>query len=332
MRPSRRSGATPRRSPEDPDDRRQPLRVRRRLYRRPIHADRRGRHPHPRLGLPTLRRDLRRRGRVGRRLLPPRRPHRPIPRLHGEVPLPPTGKRRRDQGRAAPLRGADGAARRLCGDGLPARPPGAGQRLPSRQRPELHRGLRHPLGLGDGAGRPGARRPPRHRRNAAHPGRVRRPDRQELPLGRPDARPVRSARPGRRLLPAARPRRTRHRGTGLQRLLRPRRPDRHARPRRARRPHAPLGLRDLRGPGPALRGPARLGRRGPRRRRDLPVHDGRRDHAGVAHRRPHHEQRPAWARSRPPSATLSGRAGPRAGTPRRSTTLPPETDTPPGTP
>ena len=158
-------------------------------------------------GLPALRRHLRCRGRLGGSLLPARRPSRALPRLHAEVPLRAQGKRRRHPGRAEPLRGAERPRKRLRGHGLPARTAGTRHALSSGPCPQLHHGLRDPLGVGGEPRRAGARRPSRHRRDAAHPGRRRRPDGQELPLGRPHARPVRGTRPRRRLLPPARPRR-----------------------------------------------------------------------------------------------------------------------------
>ncbi len=271
----------------------QSLQRRRRLYRRPLHADRRSRDPHHGLGIPALRRHLRCRGVWEGSLLPARRPHRAVPRLHAEVPLRAQGERRRYPGRAAPLRGAERPAERLRRDGLPARTAGTRDALSSGPCPQLHHGLRDPLGVGGEPRRAGARRPSRHRRDAAHPGRRRRPDGQELSLGRPHARPVRGTRSRRRLLPPARPRGQCHGRPGLQRLLRHRRPRRDAGCRRARRHHAPLCLRALRRPGPRLGGAAGLGRGSAERRRDLPVHHGRRRDAGGPDRWPHHGQRPA---------------------------------------
>ena len=111
----------------------------------------------------------------------------------------PRRKRRGHQGDPQPLRRSVRIEKRLRGDGLPPRSPRARHALSSRPCPQLHRSLRHSLGLGDESRSPEARGSSHHRRDPAHTGRFRRSHREEFPLGRPHPRPVRSARSGSRL-------------------------------------------------------------------------------------------------------------------------------------
>ena len=209
--------------------------------------------------------------------------------------------RRKGRGRSArdpaEMRPPLGAARGLRGDGLPAR---------HRHRRE-RRGIRSTAAT---ISRPSRFPwvwviPPEVQARGAHLIIARRraiaddsvdPTVKNFHWGDLTRAPVRGARPRRRQPRPARSRRQRHRRAGLQRLRGDRR---RAWSRRIAASLEGITRRSvfgaLRRAGIPLRSPAAAGRGAARGRRDLPRHHRRRDHAGVAPRRPHSRQRPARA-------------------------------------